>query len=91
MSRGKIQEAALPERNPELDMMLVAAAESLRQTVRFVVNQGFDAHRLAYVHEDEDNPLPNGRPSQLFVCKCQEAFDRSSYNEHIRDKYKEVN
>lgn len=59
--------------------------------VGLIVDAGFEAHRLAYLWEDDDTIGEDGKPTVLFVCKCQEAFDRSAYNRHIRDKYKEVN
>jgi hypothetical protein len=57
--------------------------EAFRKSVAAIVDAAYEDHRLAYVHEDEDN-------SELFVCKCQEAGDRHWYNAHIRDNYKEV-
>jgi len=54
------------------------------------VDRVWDEHRLAYVFFDEDTPLTNGKPTELFVCKCQEALTRRPFNEHLRSKYKEM-
>ena len=51
----------------------------------------FFTHRLAYVFMDEDTPMANGKPTEVFVCKCQEGFERRKYNEHLKTKLKEVN
>lgn len=50
----------------------------------------YEEHRFAYTHIDTDNLTRSGKPTQLFVCKCNEAFDHSAFNEHIRDSYKVV-
>ena len=68
--------------------------ERLRQVlsdwVDIHVENVFDEHRLAYIHDDEDTPDAAGRPTRLFVCKCNEAFVRRKFNEHLKDKLKEV-
>ena len=61
-----------------------------RLVAKEVVDAAFERHRLAYMWEDDDTIGEDGKPTPLFVCKCTEAFDRSAYNRHIRDKYKEV-
>lgn len=76
-----------PPATTEITSRLLEAFEGC---VAAVVNTNFETHRLSYIYEDDDNRDEIGNAPILFVCRCTEAFDRRSYNEHIRDKYKEV-
>jgi len=61
--------------------------ELLRNILHLFLNGvallAYERHRLRYVHTQDDGSL-------LFVCICDEAFDRSSWNHHIADSFKEV-
>lgn len=97
-SRGRIPDTSAPPATTETTTPRPTDAKNLgeffRQSlvvaVEFTVDAAFDLHRLAYIWHDDDTLDDAGKPTTLFVCKCQEAFDRSAYNRHIRDKYKEV-
>lgn len=62
----------------------------MREFLELHVEGVFDEHRLAYIHDDEDTPDAAGRPTRLFVCKCNEAYVRRKFNEHLKNKLKEV-
>ena len=61
-----------------------------KKAVALTVDAAFEQHRLSFTYDDDDTPDEYGRPTTLFVCRCHEGFDRSTYNRHIRDMYKEV-
>ena len=60
----------------------------LREFLELHVESVFDEHRLAYMYLDEDTDPE--KAIQLFVCKCNEAFVRRKFNEHLKEKLKEV-
>lgn len=66
---------------------LVATIEEIN---KIRIDFEYDKHRLSYTYDDDDTPDGDGKPTQLFVCRCREGFDRRAFNAHIRDAYKGV-
>lgn len=83
--RGRINEDTLVK-----DTVNAALTKVLELFLEDHVERVFDVHRLAYVFFDEDTPMPSGKPTEIFVCKCQEGFVRRKFNEHMKDQLKEV-
>jgi hypothetical protein len=57
--------------------------EALSSLLSIQAELAYNRHRLKYVHTEDDGEF-------LFVCVCEEAFDRSSWNHHITDSFKEI-
>lgn len=58
--------------------------------LRSIADAAYERHRLKYIWKDGDTPDSRGDPTTLFVCICEEAFDRRGFNHHIYDKLVEV-
>jgi len=74
----------------EGEALLDQIGSAMKGIHEVLVNQAFEKHRLKYVFPDEDTPDEHGKPTLIFVCRCDEGFERRAYNEHIRERYGNV-
>lgn len=89
MSRGRVSPPeARAEISPRSQIGLPKGmsrmADQLDQLYRKLaahIDDTFEEHRLAYVFIDGDND-----DEEVFVCKCQEGFNRRHFNEHLKEK-----
>lgn len=86
MSRGRITAPPPPparERQLTAPKMLVNhQKETLRKMFGIQADWTYERHRLKYVFDKGGE--------EIYVCHCEEGFDRRRFNMHIRDSFKEV-
>lgn len=74
----------------DAEWLMSSIRRNLEELLREHGDQIYDKHRLSYTYDDDDTPDGDGKPTQLFVCRCREGFERRAFNAHIRDAYKGV-